>query len=209
MSTELLISLALGVLLLCWAVGAHNRLVRLRNAVGQEYGLIDAQLRQRQDLIAPWLQAGDRLDPDVLQALGDAVRGARTAMDLARQRPSGGPEAQALQQAEQRLDAQLAGLWDSPFTRHAVRADPALRQSVLDLVQLEGRMDLVAESYNRAVDSYNEAVQEFPAWLIARLAGLKALPGLHLGRHAAAREAARPLMLGRREGDAPLSSMLL
>jgi len=61
----------------------------------------------------------------------------------------------------------------------------------------------MAEPYNQAVQAFNEAAQEFPAWLMAQLAGFKPLPGLVLGQRGAAREVARPLMLGRRESDPP------
>lgn len=206
MSTDTLILLATVALLLCWAVGAHNRLVRLKNAVGKEYVHVDAQLRQRQELIAPLLALQDVVDAAFLTDLDAAVRAVRAAMEQARQRPSGGPEALALQKAEQGLDAQLALFWTALALWPAVKERPAVRQALRELVQLEDRLDLMAEPYNRAVQAYNEAVGEFPAWLIARLASLKPLPGLHLGQHQAAREAARPLMTGRRGDDEALTA---
>lgn len=202
MNTDTLIHIALGAVLVFWAVGAHNRLVRLKNTVGREYAAIDAHLLQRQKLLAQLQAVGDRLDDGALSQLETASRAARAAMDLARQRPSGGPEATALEQAEQGLDLALADVWESPPTQVAARTDPALRQAVLKLIELEDRHELVAQPYNKAAQAYNEAVREFPAWLVAQLAGLKPLPGLHLDRHAAARTAARPLLLGRRQGDA-------
>lgn len=202
MNTDSLISIALGAVLVFWAVGAHNRLVRLKNAVGREYAAIDAHLMQRQKLLAQLQAVGDRLDDGALSQLETASRASRAAMDLARQRPSGGPEALALAEAEQALDLALAAVWDSSPTLAAVRTDPALRQAVHQLVELEDRMELVAQPYHQAVKAYNEAVREFPAWLIARLAALKTLPGLHLSQHGAARTAARPMLLGRRQDDA-------
>ena len=201
MNTDTLVYLALGAVLVFWSVGAHNRLVRLKNTVGREYAAIDAQLGQRHKLLGQLQAVGDRLDDGQLSVLESASRAARVAMDLARQRPSGGPEAAALAQAELRLDLALAAVWQSEPTQSAARTDPALRQAVLLLVELEERLELVAQPYNAAVQAYNEAVREFPAWLVAQLAGLKPLPGLHLGQHGAARAAARPMLLGRRQGD--------
>ncbi len=203
MSTELLIQILLVAVLLCWGVGAHNRLVRLKNAVGKEFVHIDTQLRLRQDLLGRLCEPPERMDPEILAELSEAVRAVRTALEQARLQPSGEVQAKALQQADQRLDAPLARLWQSPQTQAAVQADPLLRQTVFDLAQLDSRLEVLAEPYNLAVASFNEAVQEFPAWLIARLASLRPLPGLHLGRHPAAREAARPLMVGRRGDDVP------
>lgn len=202
MSSDALIYTALAIVLVCWAVGAHNRLVRLKNAVGKAYGQMDGQLRQRQELIASVLELQDQLDAEVLSGLGSALRAVRLATDQARQQPSGGAQARALQQAEQRLDAQLAALWSSSLTQRAVKTDPLLQQVMWDLIHQENRLDAMAEPYNEAVVAFNTAAQEFPAWLIARLASLRPLPGLHLGRHDAARQAARPLMIGHREAGA-------
>lgn len=202
MSTDTLIHIALAAVLVCWAVGAYNRLVRLKNAVGQAYERIDAELGQRQALVEGLLQAPALRDAQLLAGLEQALRGQRTAVEQLRLLPSGGVQALALQAAEQALDEELARLWQSPQTQQAALVDPLLRQTVWELAQLDGRLEVVAEPYNQAVAQFNEASQEFPAWLIARLSSLRPLPGLHLGRHGAARQASGPLMIGRRENDA-------
>ena len=203
LSTDTLISIVLGALLVFWAVGAHNRLVRLKNAVTKAYEQVDAQLQQRQELLARWLAGAGGLDETHATELAEASRLMQAAMDLARQRPATAAPALALQAAEHRVDAELAALWQSPDLQQLVPADADLRQLVLDLVQLESRLELMAEPYNQAVQSFNEAAQEFPAWFMARLAGFKPLPGLVLGQQGAARDVARPLMLGRRDADLP------
>jgi LemA protein len=201
MSTDTLIHLALAVLLVCWAVGAHNRLVRLKNAVGEAYARIDAELAGRQALIDQLMPSLLPGDAELWAGFEQAVRAQRVALEQLRQQPSGGDQTLALQRADEVLDAQLASLWQWPHTQQAVRIDPLLRQILWELSQIDGRLEVVAEPYNQAVARFNEAVLEFPAWLVARLASLKPLPGLHLGRHGAAREAARPLMAGRRASD--------
>ena len=203
MSTDTLLQFALVALLVFWAVGAHNRLVRLKNAVGQAYAAIDAHLRERQVLLSRLLDGEPRPEPDLHAQFALACRAVQAAMDQARQRPSGGAEAAALQAAERQLDERLAQLWQSPALREAAGFEGGLRELVIELARLDDRTDIVAQPYNQAVQAFNEAVQEFPAWLVARLAGLKPLPGLNFGEHVAARQAARPMMVGRREGDLP------
>lgn len=203
MSTDHLIRIALAVLLVCWAVGAYNRLVRLKNAVGQAYGRIDAELVQRQGLVEGLLQVPALRTAVSLDGVEQALRAQRAAVEQLRLQPSGEAQAQALQAAEQALDEQMALLWHSLQARQAVLVDPLLRQTVWELAQLDGRLEVVAEPYNLAVAEFNQAAQEFPAWLIARLSSLRPLTGLHLGRNSAAREASRPFMIGRRESDAP------
>lgn len=51
MSVSEVILLALGATVLFWAVGAYNRLVRLRNEIANAFAQIDVQLKRRHDLI--------------------------------------------------------------------------------------------------------------------------------------------------------------
>ena len=51
MSLTQIITLAVLGLLIFWAVGAYNRLVRLRNAITNAFAQIDVQLKRRHDLI--------------------------------------------------------------------------------------------------------------------------------------------------------------
>ena len=44
-------TLAAGLFVLFWAVGAYNRLVTLKNAIANAFGQIDVQLKRRHDLI--------------------------------------------------------------------------------------------------------------------------------------------------------------
>ena len=46
MSTTQIILLALGAVLLFWVVGAYNRMVRMRNEIGNAFAQIDVQLKR-------------------------------------------------------------------------------------------------------------------------------------------------------------------
>eukprot|EP01036_Dinobryon_divergens_P010135 gene10135-13568_t len=50
MTPTQIISLAMTALLIFWAVGAYNRLVRLTNTIANAFGDIDVQLKRRYDL---------------------------------------------------------------------------------------------------------------------------------------------------------------
>ena len=51
MSVTLWVMLAVCLAVFFWAVGAYNRLVRLKNAIANAFGQIDVQLKRRYDLI--------------------------------------------------------------------------------------------------------------------------------------------------------------
>ena len=51
------IALAMGALGVFWIIGAHNRLVTLRNGIGQAWAKVDEALRQRAQTAAPLMAA--------------------------------------------------------------------------------------------------------------------------------------------------------
>ena len=51
MTSGLWILIATSAILVFWVVGAYNRLVRLKNAIGAAFGQLDEQLRRRHELI--------------------------------------------------------------------------------------------------------------------------------------------------------------
>ena len=51
MSFGQIVSLVVAAVLLFWAIGAHNRLIALRNAIGSAWAQLDALLKRRQALV--------------------------------------------------------------------------------------------------------------------------------------------------------------
>ncbi|MDP3172371.1 MAG: LemA family protein, partial [Polaromonas sp.] len=87
MSTQSLILIAVFALLLFWAVGAYNRLVRLKNLIANAFGQIDVQLKRRYDLIPNLVEAVKKYllhERETLEAVIAARNQARTASDAAR-----------------------------------------------------------------------------------------------------------------------------
>jgi hypothetical protein len=81
-------------------------------------------------------------------------------------------------EACQQLERQRIALCDSPQARDIAQTDPGWRHADLALQALDVRFEALAQAHRAAVGQFNEAVDEFPAWLIARAAGLKRLPDL-------------------------------
>ncbi|CAN5829337.1 LemA family protein [soil metagenome] len=171
MTTSHIAFWAFAAVLLFWAVGAHNRLVRLRSAIVRRFGPIDEQfalrhslLEQQLEALAPVLaNAGPRLD-----ALRAACAQADTARAHAKQRPGAVGAITSLRLAEDILGEARARL----------PAAAALGASVPDLgAQLatsDAALTFARKQFNDAVTEYNLAVQQFPTWLLARLLGFRA-----------------------------------
>ena len=106
MSTGQITAWAVGAVLVFWGVGAYNRLVSLRNDISRAFVPVDAQIRQRHQLLEQWVDAlrparpGDAVAFDaVIAACGQL----QAACDVVRSRPSAARPMASLRLAEDTL----------------------------------------------------------------------------------------------------------
>jgi LemA protein len=159
-----------GALLLFWAVGAYNRLVRLRNAIIDSFAPVDEQLAQRDAQLHRQLDAvGSVLSQatERLEALRAACLQTDTARAHARTHP-GAPGAitslrladEILAEARARLPVQSIGGVDlSELNAQLAASDTAL--------------EFARRRFNAAVEEYNHAVRQIPTRLIAAMFGFE------------------------------------
>jgi LemA protein len=176
MSTQNLLLIALAAVLVFWAVGAHNRLVRLSNAVADAYPPLDALLRERARLFEQWLDLAERLPAEQRAPLAQALQAQRSALEALRQRPSSARALSRLLEARAQCEHERAAL--SLKIGSSVQADPLWHQWSLALQQLDQEAAAQSKAYRSATEQFNEAAAEFPALLVAHLVGLKPLPEL-------------------------------
>jgi len=181
MSLEGLLDLPIGVwitvaVLLFWAVGAYNRLVRLRVAAVQAFSLLESQwLKHLAWIEVQWLHSSQETtalatttdvseaEPPDLHVLQPAVAQFRACLQAAKLGP---------------LNSESLGSLSSAWTvfRMAIRqvlADddagvPRLPQVLSAhweqmLLQDQAAVDV----FNEAVQRYNQAIRQFPAILLA------------------------------------------
>lgn len=170
-STEIAGSAIVAVLLF-WIVGAHNRMVRLRNAVVARFAPVDEGFRQRHalierqvDLLAGALaNAGPRLD-----ALRAACRQADAAREHARARPAVAGTITSLRVAEDIL-ADARGRLP---VQSVAGADAQLPEIHQQLGENDTTLTFARREFNLAVAAYNEAVHQFPTVILASLFGFR------------------------------------
>ena len=151
------------VLLLCWAVFAFNRLVRLRNQVRTAWADVDVQLIRRHDLV-PSLVTAVKTYAGHEQAVLAAVTKLR-GQAMAAQAPGKlGELESALQQGIGRLIALKEAYPD-------LKANENFAQLQRDLVQVEEQLQYARRFYNGAVRDLNDTVQRVPDLLVARSFG--------------------------------------
>lgn len=173
------IGLSLLALLLFWAVGAHNRLVRLRAAVARAWEPFDQCLQRclawLRDDSAQWLSA-EHLEPDLEAWTRVQAAGAQLALALARTRAQPGDQAaiESLELARGALDR----AWiDALAPQAPTDAGPPSGRDRLVAKWLEWKHQELplAGVFNDAVGHYNAAIGQFPARWLARVFGLRAM----------------------------------
>lgn len=174
MSISTFVSIGLGALLVFWSVGAYNRLVRLRNTIGNAFGQIEVQLKQRHDLILRMVDAARKYlshEQSTLEAVIAAHHRARSAGDAVRGRPTHAGAVTAWADAERALDGRLERLFAVAEAYPEFKADPAIHPLSEALTSADSKLGFARQVYNDAVRDYNHAQGQFPALLIARLFG--------------------------------------
>jgi LemA protein len=170
MSTGEIVAAVVGVLLVCWMVGAYNRMVSLRNVLFERFAAVDALCRSRHALIERQVEllatalAGARPRLDALHAASLQADAARAHAQV---RPALASAVTSLRVAEQILADARARL---PVQTVAGDELPAINA---ELASGDARLDFARREFNAAVDHYNTAVEQFPTLLLAQLFGFR------------------------------------
>ncbi|MBW0169612.1 MAG: LemA family protein [Hydrogenophaga sp.] len=194
MSVSLWVALALGLLVFFWAVGAYNRLVRLKNAIANAFGQIDVQLKRRYDLIPNLVEVARRYlahEAQTLEAVIAARNQARTAEQTAAGSPLNAGALGALAGAEQMLGGALGKLFAVVEDYPDLKADQNMRELSEELTSTENRVGFARQAYNDHVLEFNDAAAQFPTLIIARLFGFQPLTMLASTTTEAERETLR------------------
>ncbi len=170
MSLTTPVLIAVLALLVFWAVGAYNRLVRLKNTIANAFGQIDVQLKRRYDLIPNLVEAARKYlqhERATLEAVTLARNQAKSASDAVRSKPADATAVTALATAEQALDGSLVRFFALAEAYPDLKADETIRQLSEELTSTENKVAFSRQAYNDAVLDYNNAQGQFPALLIA------------------------------------------
>ena len=197
MSPTQLISIAVLAVMVFWAVGAYNRLVRLKNIIANAFGQIDVQLKRRYDLIPNLVDAAKKYlshERETLEAVITARNQAKSASDVVRSRPANALAVTTLAVAEQALSSSLGSLFALNEAYPELKADETIRELSEELTSTENKVTFARQAFNDAVLDYNNAQGQFPAVLIARMFSFAPAAMLQATESAEERQAVRIAM---------------
>jgi LemA protein len=156
------------VLLLLWAVGIYNRLVRLRALVKEAFSGITVQLRRRADLI-----------PNLVETVQGYATHEREVFDQVTARRAEATTAgsvQATAQADAAMTGLLGRLMAVAENYPELKANQNFLQLQDQLASVETELQGARRYYNATVRDLNSTIQSFPPVLIARPAGFAEEP---------------------------------
>ncbi|MBQ0072582.1 MAG: LemA family protein [Prevotella sp.] len=167
MSTGIIILIVVVVIAL-WAIGIYNSLVKLRNNRENAFANIDVQLKMRYDLIPNLVNTVKGYATHEKELL-ERVTAARTAAMSA----TGINDKIA---AESQLSGALAGLKVSVEAYPDLKANQNFMQLQSELADIENKLAATRRFFNSATKELNNAVQTFPANLLAGMFGFHKEP---------------------------------
>lgn len=170
MSSGSVVAFAVAATLIFWLVGAHNRLVALRNGIVALFAPVDEQFRARQRLLREQIDALGPRDGEsaaALDALNAALSQADAACAHARSHPGAAGATASLRLADEILDTARARVPE------AWLADAAFLEINARLAHTQASLDFTRRQFNEAVTAYNHAVRQFPTWIVAALFGFR------------------------------------
>jgi LemA protein len=176
MSTTQIVAWVVVAVLVFWAVGAYNRLVRLRNAIGNAFAQIDTQLKRRYDLIPNLVDVARKYvahERETLEAVIAARNQAQAAVDGARARPNVAGPVTSLGIAEGVLGSAMGRLMAVVEQYPELKADQTLRELSEELTSTENKVAFARQLFNDATLDYNNAAQQFPTNLLAGVFGFR------------------------------------
>ena len=166
--TTTIIIIAVAVVILLGIIGLYNNLVRMRNNRENAFANIDVQLKQRHDLV-PQLVSTVKGYASHEKTVLENVTNARTAAMSAN-------NINDKIQAENKLSSALANLKVSLEAYPDLKANQNFLQLQTAISDLENKLAASRRFFNSATKELNNAVQTFPANILAGMFGFHKEP---------------------------------
>jgi LemA protein len=174
MNTSNIVAIAVAAVLLFWAVGAYNRLVRLRNEIANAFAQIDVQLKRRHDLIPNLVEVARQYlshERDTLERVTAARAQVMAATDLVKTHPNQTGPIKSLGMAEGVLASAMGQFRAVVEAYPELKADKHMLELSEELTHTENKVAFSRQLFNDATLDYNNAAHQFPANVVASLFG--------------------------------------
>jgi LemA protein len=176
LSTTQIVIFGVIALLVFWAVGAYNRMIRLRNEIANAFAQIDVQLKRRHDLIPNLVEVARKYlshERETLERVTAARAQVMAATDLVKAQPHQSGPIKSLGMAEGVLANAMGGFRAIVESYPELKADQTLRELSEELTHTENKVAFSRQLFNDATLDYNNAAHQFPTNVVAGLFGFR------------------------------------
>ena len=163
-----IIPLALVVIFVLWAVSTYNGLISRRNETKNAWSQIDVQLKRRYELIPNLVETVKGYMKHERETLDAVIRARQTCVDF----KNAGNIAE-LVKAEGVLTQSLRGLFAVAESYPDLKANQNMLSLQEELKSTENRVGFARQAYNDAVMRLNNAIEMFPASIVAGMGNFK------------------------------------
>ncbi len=164
LETGVIIAIAAGAVIVLWAVGGYNTLVRRRNHVDESWADIETELKRRYNLIPNLVETVKGYASHEKETLENVVKARNAAAS-----PHSSPEAQA--KDENLLSGALRQLFAVAEAYPDLKANTNFLQLQQELATTEDRIQRSRGVYNDKVRALNTQIEVFPSNVIAGMFG--------------------------------------
>jgi len=159
MGTITIVVLALVAVLVFWAIGLYNGLIKLKNRVDEAWSDIDVQLKRRYDLI-----------PNLIKTVKGYAKHEKEVLENvteARTRAMGASDPKDQIEAENMLSETLKSLFAVSENYPDLKANENFLELQRELSDTENKIQAARRFYNGNVRDFNTKIQTFPNNMIA------------------------------------------
>ncbi len=169
----LLLTIILVAIIILWIIGLYNGMIKLKNRRENAFADIDVQLKQRHDLV-----------PQLVETVKGYAMHERELLTRITEARAAAIQATSIDSkiiAEKGLSSALQGLKVAVENYPDLKANQNFLQLQEELSDIENKLAAARRFFNIATTEYNNAVETFPANIIANQFGFKRATLFDLG----------------------------
>jgi len=170
----LAVFVGLAVIVGMWAMGIYNGLIRKRNAKDNNYSQIGIQLTRKYDLIpnlVKLVKGYMKHERTTLEEVIQARNMAANANAAVSANPSDPAAMKQMVAAEGTLGGVMGRLFALSESYPDLKANQNMMQLTEELTSTENKVTFARQAFNDSVMGYNNALQVFPANMVASMFG--------------------------------------
>jgi len=170
----LAVFVGLAVIVGMWAMGIYNGLIRKRNAKDNNYSQIGIQLTRKYDLIpnlVKLVKGYMKHERTTLEEVIQARNMAANANAAVSANPSDPAAMKQMVAAEGTLGGVMGRLFALSESYPDLKANQNMMQLTEELTSTENKVTFARQAFNDSVMGYNNALQVFPANMVAGMFG--------------------------------------